>query len=490
MMTKTMRSADDALNEAVALWRAGSLDAAERLAQHVVKTYPKFGNGHALLGEIAASRGDFDRAVTEHQRAIRLDPKSARFHCYLATALSGLGRFRDAITQYERALKIRANDPMATGGLAHVLSMRGKYDEASSLIQPFLDKGTATTRMHSVHARRLFSQRRDDEVVSFVRAHDADGLDVAPHRDMLVTLGRSLERLGRFDEAFEAFTRSNACARAEFDPKLVEARFAALKETFTPEAVAASPRATNTSELPVFIVGMPRSGSTLVEQIIHAHPHGYGAGEIVDLNHALAAMYLAHVNSDDPDAEPEAIQMDAIADGYLRALRRYGRNAHRIVDKHLGNFQHLGIMSVLFPNARIIHTKRHPMDTGLSCFKHPLIASMHPWSTSLEWTGAYYRAYHDLMAHWTNTLKIDVLDVQYEELVAEPETHARRIIDFCGLDWDDACLRFHDVRRDVTTISFDQVTQPMYTSAVDLWKNYEKQLEPLCAALGPLADVS
>ncbi|MCA9295026.1 MAG: sulfotransferase, partial [Phycisphaerales bacterium] len=393
-MTKTMRSAEDAHNEAVALWRAGSLDAAERLAQHVVTTYPKFGNGHALLGEIAATRGDFDRAISEHQRAIRLDPKAARYHCYLAAAMSSLGRFRDAITHYEKALKLRPHDPMATGGLAHVLSMRGKRDEATSLIRPFLDKGTATTRMHSVQARLLYSQKRDEDVVSFVREHDADGLDIAPHRDMLVTLGRSLERLGRFDEAFEAFTRSNACAKVDFDPKLVEARFMALKETFTAEAIAASPRATNTSELPVFIIGMPRSGSTLVEQIIHAHPLGFGAGEIVDLNHALAAMYMAHVNSDTPESDPEAAQMDTIADGYLRALRRYGRSAQRIVDKHLSNFQHLGIMSVLFPNARILHTKRHPMDTGLSCYKHPLIPMMHPWSTSLEWTGAYYRAYH------------------------------------------------------------------------------------------------
>jgi len=483
-MSIANRSADEWHDQAAALFRAGSLGAAEQHVRKCLECNPRHGNGHALLGEIIAARGDHDQAVSLHQRAVQIDPKAARYRCYLATSLASLGKFRDAITQYERALKLRPNFPRAIGGLAHVLTMRGRYDDAAALLAPFLKKKEITARMAAVHARLRYSVKAYDEVVTFVRDVDSEALELAPRRDLLATLGLALEKLERYDEAFEAFARSNSLPDAKFDVDAMTARFATIRASFSREALAATPEAKNDSALPIFIVGLPRSGSTLIEQIIHAHPQAFGAGEIPDLNRALATMHAAG------DDEVTEDQMSSVADRYLRSLRNRGRNAKRIVDKNLGNAQHLGIMSRLYPNATIIRTTRGFMDTGLSCFKHPLIATLHPWSTRLEWIGAFFREYDALMHHWNDVLDVNVLDVNYEDLVSEPKTHARRIIEHCGLPWDDACLRFHEARRDVTTISYDQITQPMYTSAVESWRHYEAHLGPLRDALGRLADAS
>ncbi|MEM7229068.1 MAG: sulfotransferase [Planctomycetota bacterium] len=482
------RSRHDAIvDQAFAQFRAGAIDVAEQQLTALVQEQPNHGNAHALLGEIAAARSDHARAIALHQRAIRIDPKAARYQCYLASALAADGRFRDAIAHYERALKIREQFPLAIGGLAQVLSMRGRHDQAAALLKPFLKSGNLTARMLAVQTRLLYSHKDDAAVVAFVNDHDRDDLDLGPRRDMLCTMGRSLERQQQFDAAFDAFSRANDIATVSFDPEGMRERMEALATTFDRAALESSPRASNSSDLPVFIVGMPRSGSTLVEQIIHAHPRGHGAGEIADLNRALAQMYLQHLESGEENATTSAEQFDTIAHGYLQALKKYGRSAHRVVDKHLGNYQHLGIISLLFPNARIIHTRRHPIDTGLSCFKHPLLPFVHPWSTKLEWIGSQYAQYDRLMQHWESVIDHPILHVDYEALVQEPERVTREIIEFCGLPWDDRCLRFYDARRDVTTISFDQVTQPVYSSAVGLWHSYEGHLGPMIDALGPLA---
>lgn len=260
--------------------------------------------------------------------------------------------------------------------------------------------------------------------------------------------------------------------------------FAALKEAFTPEVFKQHSCRASPSSVPVFIVGMPRSGTTLTEQIIASHPDAAGAGELK----AFADLLNLHATID-ADMGRVTLPSDAgagrIVEGYLAALTEEREDALRVTDKMPFNFLNLGMIQLLFPNATIIHCRRDPMDICLSCFCQNFTDGM-AFSLRLETLGFYYRLYDDLMRHWRAVLPNPILEVDYERVTGQPEEVIRQIIDFCGLPWDDSCLAPHETRRQVNTASIWQVRQPIYRSSVAKWKKYERHLGPLKAALGDL----
>jgi hypothetical protein len=265
---------------------------------------------------------------------------------------------------------------------------------------------------------------------------------------------------------------------------------AQIRSVFSRDAMARYQRSSIGSELPVFIVGMPRSGSTLVEQILHAHPQAYGAGELSDLRAVLQRVpELTGAEDMYPACVPwlNSQQMTALGEAYIAALRAHSRTAVRIVDKNLNNYEMLGMIALMLPKARIIHATRHPLDCCVSCFTQRFMGAMHAYSYDLANLGRHYRLYHDLMAHWANTLDVQIFEVRYEDVVADVASHARTIVEFCGLEWDERCLRFHEAKREVITMSYDQVRRPIYDSSVGRWARFEQQLGPLIEALGPLA---
>jgi len=239
------------------------------------------------------------------------------------------------------------------------------------------------------------------------------------------------------------------------------------------------------SNRPVFIVGMPRSGTTLAEQILASHPDVYGAGELPDLQDIVQQMqaarpgkgYIGYLEQLTPR------ELALAAERYLAASGVRAGEALHVVDKMPTNFWYLGIISLLFPGARIFHMRRDPRDVCLSIYFQRFGAGM-TFTTDLEELAAYYAAYTRVMDYWHAVLGIEILDVQYEELVADQENMIRRMIGFCGLAWDDRCLGFYKSDRDVNTPSYDQVRQPMYSRSVGRWQHYRKQLAPLTAALG------
>jgi hypothetical protein len=244
-------------------------------------------------------------------------------------------------------------------------------------------------------------------------------------------------------------------------------------------------RVSTASDLPVFVVGMPRSGTTLVEQIIHAHPQGFGAGEIADianmgrgLTTQLGSMYTYPESLHDLTQNAAA----ALATSYLTRLsERAGPNARRVVNKSLDQFEHLGLISCILPKSRILHMRRDPLDTCVSCYLRRLNM---PYAASLEHLGLVYQQHERLMDHWKATLDLPILTVQYEELVADQQRITRQIIDFLALPWDDRCLRYWEADRTVTTLSYDQVNKPIYNSSIGRWRDYERHLSPLKTALG------
>jgi hypothetical protein len=232
---------------------------------------------------------------------------------------------------------------------------------------------------------------------------------------------------------------------------------------------------------------MPRSGSTLIEQIIDAHPEACGAGELDAMPGTVAELFRSlGVTQYGPELLEKLDQriLDRLAGRYLGLLKRHGRAPARIVDKRLDNFEHLALIGLLLPNARVIHSRRDPLDTCVSCHLQTLAPNKHPYAAHQRSLGLKYREYDRLMTHWQATLDIPILNVRYEDLVREQERVSREIIEFCGLDWDDACLAFHGTGREVRTVSYDQVRRPIYGSAVGRHRNYEKHLGPLREALG------
>ena len=236
----------------------------------------------------------------------------------------------------------------------------------------------------------------------------------------------------------------------------------------------------------MFIAGMPRSGTTLVEQIIDAHPTAHGAGEIREIEDTAANLQLV-LDSSEPwprsasDLEPKDITR--YAGGYLDSARRSARNAKRFVNKSLENYRTLGLIAVLFPRATIIHCHRDPRDTCISCYMSGILPRPHPYICDLGDLGFAYRQYERLMAHWKDALSMQILDVGYEALVDDLDGQSRRIIDFCRLPWDDRCLEFHASGRTVRTASYEQVRQPIYRSSIGRHKGFEPYIGPLLEAL-------
>jgi tetratricopeptide (TPR) repeat protein len=482
---------EERVRRARALLSAGDRDGAETIARELLASRAKDDQALALMGSVAGARGEHAAAADWFAQAVRAERRQPRHHARLGDALLRDGRVSEALASYERALKIKPDLLGAVAGKANVLLRRRKTSAALRSLAPHLH-GTSTEPVLITLAARAHHQDGDHETVKALAAEHLPRPDLhgAPRRALLLVLGGSLDRLGETDAAFAAFAEGNALDAPPFDPTAIERRLAATAEMFAPPRRASLARATIDDPLPVFVVGLPRGGSTLIEQIIHAHPAAHGAGEIHDLAR-LARALPERVGASEPApaclAAMSTEQANEAATDYLQGLRSRQRRVERIVDKSLENYEHVGLILHLLPAARIIHARRDPMDTCLSIFMNDLVPAQHPYASRLEDIGRFYRAYDRIMARWREVAGGAMLEVDYEAVVADQENVSRRIIEFIGLDWDDRCLRFHEARRDVTTLSYDQVRRPIYHSAVARHVRYAAHLGPLRDALGDLA---
>jgi len=298
-------------------------------------------------------------------------------------------------------------------------------------------------------------------------------------------LAKAFNDCGHWDRAFDHYHRGNRLADVAFDPAASLAYVKAMIDTFTPEMLAARSSFGRESSRPVFIVGMPRSGTTLVEQIVASHPQVTGAGELDDLR---VLGFEVPSLSKSPQPYPRCMAdidrqlATGLADRYLARLHAIDPNARRVTDKMPQNFLYLGLIGMLLPEARVIHCRRHPLDVCLSCYFVNFTQRL-SFAYDLNSLGVYYRHYEMLMDHWRRVRPAAMLEVDYEGLVADQEGVSRRLIEFCGLDWHPACLSFHKNRRPVETASSWQVRRPIYSGSVQRWKHYEKYLDPLKEAL-------
>jgi tetratricopeptide (TPR) repeat protein len=445
---------------------------------------------HSNLGQVFFEQEKLEDAESCFRKALSFDPNYMKAKLRLARIhidLDDLGAAQDI---YDGILSDHPDSAPAWAGKANVLDHMRRTEEAYEIVRRFAQDGPPPPGLVHLYAALAQKEHRQADVAEELEGMLArPGLNRVDRRDLHFAAGRLYDRLGAIDDAFKHYEEGNRLRPTSFDPEGNADSFARRMAFYSAERLAELPRADNESDLPVFIVGMPRSGTSLVEQILSCHKDIYGAGELRAIKKlAVSLVPSFDKRNDEADAPVHVDQplLNEAAERYLEQLRRTAGDAKRVTDKMPYNFLHLGLIALLFPRARVIHCVRDPIDTCLSCYFQNFARGNFS-SFDLRHAGLYHRQYERLMAHWGEVLDLPILEVHYEEHIAEPERVCREMLDFLGLDWDPACLRFHDSGRFTKTASRDQVREPIYTSSAGRWRNYERHIGPLIEALGPEA---
>jgi tetratricopeptide (TPR) repeat protein len=454
-------------------WRAIDLD-------------PSNGAYFLSVGATAALSGRPDLAERNMLEAVRLSPSSGDAHEALAQLYMESRQLDRALKHSETALLLdpRDIDYVVTRGA--VLTADGQTTAAWELIKPLLDAGARHPRLALLYAKLAPGVGRNPQALAEVKWALQAGVHRWIEPRFHFAAATLLDRLERYDEAFEHARRANELAARAFDPLAVIDADRKIAY-FTPQCVRCLPKSTLDSRRIVFIVGMPRSGTTLVEQVLASHPQVFGGGE----SPALHDLYqnLCDPTWADGAAFPNCLDSLSVAMAN-RLARRYlsavespaAGNAVYVTDKTPLNCLHLGLVQLLVPDCRVIHCTRSPLDTCLSCYFTDF-TSGHEYSHDLGVLGAVFRQYHRLMANWKQVLTIPIHEVRYEDLVLDLESQSRRITDFLNLPWDDRCLKFYENPRRVRSASQEQVRRPIYLSSIGRWKNYQKHVAKLIEAL-------
>ncbi|MCH9000434.1 MAG: sulfotransferase, partial [Proteobacteria bacterium] len=440
----------------------------------------------AVLAPVLAWLSRHDEAVSLAETCLVLGPDRPRSHCAMGWALHLKGDSAGAVPHFEKALAIDSRLVEGYLGLGTTLQSLGKLDEAVEQFRKCLSIEPSNGEALWYLSRNLKLGTEDPEPAQLEQALTRTRLSTTERMTLNFAAGKMYDDSDAVDKAFEHYKLANDLMDAEFDPQDWVAQVTALIEICDAGFFEKSEGYGVSSELPVFIVGMPRSGTTLIEQILASHPDVFGAGELNQIR-AGTKRLPASLGTEEayPDCLPKVDKdtVRSLAAEYLETLRGLSPDAARITDKMPGNFLHLGFIALLFPQARVIHCLRDPLDVCVSNYVTRFTAGL-PYTFDLTNLGLYYRQYERLMGHWRHVLPIPMLEVRYEDLIADQAGVSRQLIDFCGLAWDDRCLAFHKTERAVLTASYQQVRQPIYSNSIGRWRRYEKHLGPLKSALG------
>lgn len=478
-------------NRALVCHRAGQFAEAIAHYQRILALKPDLPEIHNNLGRALAETGNLDAAVAAFRNAVELNPNNPEALCNWAVALTDLDRFDEAEAKYRRALAVNPQFPGAYNNLGLLLKERGLLVESRRAFMQAISLAPRNTSYYdNLAAVRSFVDGDPYLTALEALAKDAAALSAVDRTHLHFALAKAYEDIGRPESAFRQLLTANGLKRQQivYDEAATLGRMNRVCELISRDFMQARRGCGMPSTAPVFILGMTRSGTTLIEQILASHPQICGAGELQLFDQAAGS--IRDVLPGSP-AFPEMMShMSAehfrmLGALYLDRLVRRAPEAARITDKMTVNFLFAGLIHLALPNATIIHAVRDAVDTCVSCFSvHFTKGQMHTYD--LAELGRYYRHYRALMTHWHDVLPPGrILDVRYEELVGDLEGVARRIVAHCGLAWDDRCLDFHRNDRAVRTASATQVRLPVYKTSIGRWRRYEKFVGPLLAELDP-----
>ncbi len=463
---------------------------AEKLLARAVELAPDFLDAWVDLSRAQLEQLHLPAALASIARAEQLNPRSASVQVHMANVQSRSGHYAEAIGAFRRALELNTNSTAACLGLGNTLKTIGRQAEAIDAYRRAIglrpDLSEAWWSLSNLKTFRF----DDADVDAMQHQLESPALSDEARAQFSFALAKALEDRGEYARAFEQYDCGNRTRRKleNYDPVQTEVINERIRAVFDADFMARNAGSGDPDPSPIFIVGLPRSGSTLIEQILASHSH-------VDATHELPEVgrLILQINRESRGKAtyPEAVRdfdgeaWAKLGRSYIEATRQYRRDAPRFLDKNPNNFASMGLISLALPNARFINARRHPLDTCLSCYKQ-LFARGQPFTYDLVEIGEYYLEYDRMMTHWSAVLSDRVLDVQYEDVIADLQGQVRRMLVFCGLSWEDACLRFHETERAIRTASSEQVRRPIYDSSIGIWRHYERELAPLIDVLAPL----
>ncbi len=475
------------------------------------------------LGNVLRDMEDFEEALKAYRKAVELSPDTPQMRVNLISALIGADYGDEAVAQARRAIELAPDHGSLYSELANALLRQDKHEEAVIAYQRWVElDGKVHGVFHNMGTALQQIGRLDEAEEAYKRAIEIqpdfgpslrqlasivkfdpktadlseiedlieeEGLDASQRADLYFTMAKANDDLKNYDQAFTFLQSANQIVRkginygADRNTMFVDRIIKTYDRAFFEERKDFG----LDSDVPILILGMPRSGTTLVEQIVSSHPRVFGAGELMkmsELSSGIKNRFETKKPYPEGMDELDRDKVQAIAGDYLACLRGFDADAPHVTDKMPFNFRLLGLITLMFPKAKIIHCRRHPYDIIISCyfarFKEQLA-----FSYNLLEAARYIRDYERIMDHWRQVLDIEIYHSRYDELVADQELRSRELIAFCGLEWDDQCLSFHENKRPVMTASNWQVRQPMYSSSLERWRKYEKHLAPLRTVLGP-----
>jgi tetratricopeptide (TPR) repeat protein len=468
----------------------GGLGRREQAIEHYAKAIelrPAFAEARNNMGNLLQALGRYEQAVEQYETAVGLKPGYADAYHNLGKAHFALNHYEAAIAGFGKALAIDSSKAMIHNDMAAAHLVLGHFAEAFASFAAAVTRAPRNAAIHLNLAGLSRFTPEDPRLAALERLAEFE--ETLGENDQIAlnfALGKAHADLKHSERSFRHLLKGNALRRKqlEYGEEETLAGLARMRTVFTPELMQAKLGSGNYSRMPIFIVGMPRSGSTLLEQILASHSGVFGAGEISDFPKAMTELPGASESFPEFISALSNEDLRGLGRRYVERIRTKSPRAMRITDKMLSNFAYVGLIHLALPNARIIHAYRDPVDACLSCFSL-LFSDDLPYTYDLAELGRYYRAYERLMRHWQAVLPEGVmLDVRYEDVVADLPGQARRLIAHCGLEWEDRCMEFHQTQRPVHTASVTQVRQPIYQHSVGRWRPYRHQLRPLLDALG------
>ena len=471
---------------AVIYQNSGQLSEAIKYYEHAIAIQDDFVDSYCGLATALIEQYKYDRTIRLLETNIQRLPETAYLNYCLAVAYQEQGDVDKAKLYYDKTLDIDSRYIDAQTGLASILALQGEYEKAGEKLESILK-----SQPDDYFAKLIYITYADkfgaaDKAIEMGVECLADNkLTDNSRSKLLFALAKLYEQQGDLDIAFEHYHQGNKLKNMTFDEQSYVSMFDSLVTTYTADIFAKYHHKYNSSKEPIFIIGMPRSGTSLAEQILASHPDVFGAGELPVVNQMVDQLPTV---LDTSTPYPECLKyldnhtLEQLASEYLEAAQLKSNGEKFITDKMPLNFMHLGFISLMFPNARIIHCKRDPLDTCLSCYFQNFTGE-HPYAYSLTNLGKFYRLYKKLMEHWSVVIPNPIFELCYEKIVVNPEQEIRSMVEFCGLEWNDQCLDFHQTKRTVATASHSQVRQKIYTSSVGKWRSYEKYLDELRSSL-------
>ncbi len=466
--------------------QVGKFDIAIQFIKKAIKIVPNIPVCYSNLGIALKGLGRVHEAIANYKKAISINPDFADAHNNLGIALKSLGRLNETIASYKNAISINPNFSEAHCNLGNALRELGQleeavasYGKAISINPDYVDALLFLSKTTKHHEHDDTTRTMEDfyfraSISSKQKIHFAFGL------------GKIFEDLNDYSKSFDFILEGNRLKRASYQYKIKEdiELFDKIKEVFSPVFFSNHPDVGNPDETPIFILGMPRSGTSLVEQILASHSQVFGAGELKELSSMANNTCSKWTGKKYPEYLSDISKKEyfALGSNYLENIKKHSDIKRFITDKMPYNFQLIGLIKLILPKAKVIHCVRDPMDNCYSIFKNDF-AGKHKYAYDLNELGQYYNLYLDLMDHWRKIIPEFIYDIRYEELVFDQEVQTRKLLNFCNLPWENSCLSFYKTKRRVATASATQVRRPIYSDSIQLWNKYEKQLEPLRNAL-------